>query len=275
MKIITRTLKRIATMSSVAAAILLAISIFFYGYSPDFDYLLVVVFTVGVGPASFASIIHNRWKHRIEKAMPEFLRDLATSIQTGVPIHIAVEHASKRMYGPLTNELKILVAHMSWGMNFEEALTELSERVDLPIVRKATVLILEAGRHGGDLSNIFGSTARYVENVNTWNLRRKTQTMPYVAIFYFSVVLFLFIVILISRMIFVPISELAESGVPLLRPILTSTQTRRVFLHASLMESFFGGILAGKINEDSFISGLKHAMVLAMTSGIAFFLFFR
>lgn len=99
--------------------------------------------------------------------------------------------------------------------------------------------------------------------------------MPYVAIFYFSVVLFLFIVILISRMIFVPISELAESGVPLLRPILTSTQTRRVFLHASLMESFFGGILAGKINEDSFLGGLKHAMVLAITSGIAFFLFFR
>ena len=275
MKITGRNLKRIAVVSSVAAVALFILSVLFYGSSPDFDYFLIVVFTVGVAPASFASIIHNRWKNKIEKAMPEFLRDLATSIRTGVPIHAALEHTSKRMYGPLTNELKILVAHMSWGMNFEEALTDLSERVDLSLVKKATVLILEAGRHGGDLSNIFDSTAKYVENVNTWSLRRKTQTMPYVAIFYFSVTLFLFIIILISRMIFVPISELTESGVPLLRPILTSTQTRRVFLHTSLLESFFGGILAGKINEDSFLGGLKHAMVLAIASGVAFFLFFR
>jgi len=274
-KITRGTLKRIAIVSSVAATALLIASIIFYGSSPDFDYLLVVVFTVGVAPASFASIIHNRWRNRIEKAMPEFLRDLATSIRTGVPIHAALEHTSKRMYGPLTNELKILVAHMSWGMNFEEALTELSERVDLSLVKKATVLILEAGRHGGDLSDIFESTAGYVENVNTWSLRRKMQTMPYVAIFYFSVALFLFIIILISRMIFVPISELAKSGVPLLRPILTQTQTRRVFLHTALLESFFGGILAGKINEDSFLGGLKHAMILAIASGVAFFIFFR
>ena len=275
MKITKRNLKRIGIASCVAAATLLVVSALFYGSSPDFDYLLVAVFTIGVGPASFASIIHNRWKNKIEKAMPEFLRDLATSIRTGVPIHAALEHTSKRMYGPLTNELKMLVAQMSWGMNFEEALTELSKRVDLPLVKKATVLILEAGRHGGDLSEIFESTAHYIDNVNAWNLRRKMQTMPYVAIFYFSVALFLFIIILISRMIFVPISELAKSGVPLLRPILTATQTRRVFLHTSLLESFFGGILAGKINEDSFLGGLKHGMILAIASGVAFFIFFR
>ena len=275
MKITGRTLRKIAIASSVAAAALFIVSILFYASSPDFDYLLIVVFTAAVAPASIASIVHNRWKNKIEKAMPEFLRDLATSIRTGVPIHAALEHTSKRMYGPLTDELKVLVAHISWGMNFEQALTELGDRVDLPLVKKANVLILEASRHGGDLSDIIDSTAQYVENVNAWSLRRKMQTMPYVAIFYFSVALFLFIIILISRMIFVPISELAESGAPLLRPILTSIQTRRVFMHTSLLESFFGGILAGKINEDSFLGGLKHAMVLAIASGVAFFLFFR
>jgi flagellar protein FlaJ len=124
------------------------------------------------------------------------------------------------------------------------------------------------------LTEIFNSTASYVENVNTWSARRKTQTLPYVAIFYFSVVLFLFIIILVSRMIFTPISELAESGVPLLRPVLDLTQARRVFLHTALLESFFGGILAGKINEDSFVGGLRHAMILAIASGLAFSFFF-
>lgn len=275
MKIMRTTLRRTAIVSSIAAVSIFIVSIFFYGLSPDLDYVLIVAFTVGVGPVSLGSVIHKRWKNKIEKAVPEFLRDLATSIRTGMPIQAALEHASKRMYGPLTSELELMVAHMSWGMNFDEALKELSERIDLQLVEKATVLILEASRHGGDLSDIFESTAEYVENVNTWGLRRKMQTMPYVAIFYFSVALFLFIVILISRMIFVPISELAEGGVPMINPVLNSTQTRRVFLHTSLMEAFFGGILAGKINEDSFLDGLKHAMVLAIVSGVAFFLFFR
>jgi len=275
MKIVRKTIKRITIFAAIAAVAVFAVSFLLFWASPDVDYLFIIAFTVGVGPPSIASILHNRWRNQIERAMPELLRDLATSIRTGVPIQAALEHASNRMYGPLTEELRLLVTHMSWGMSFEEALTELSHRVDLPLVEKATVLILEAGKHGGDLSYIFNSTATYIENVNSWNLRRRTQTLPYVGIFYFSVVIFLFIIILISRMIFVPITEMSEEGVPLLRPILTQVQARRVFLHTALFEAFFGGILAGKINEASYINGLKHAMALAIVSGVAFFLFFR
>jgi flagellar protein FlaJ len=205
--------------------------------------------------------------------MPEFLRDLATSSQTGMPLQVALEHASKRMYGPLTIELKTMVAHMSWGMNFNEALMEFSRRIDLPVVKKATVLILEAGRHGGDLANIFDSTAKYVDNVNSWTAKRRMQTLPYVAIFYFSVVIFLFIIIIISNMIFLPISQMKASGVALIQPILAPLEARRIFMHTALLESLFGGIIAGKINEDSFLGGLKHAAVLAVVSGLAFYFF--
>jgi hypothetical protein len=39
------------------------------------------------------------------------------------------------------------------------------------------------------------------------------------------------------------------------------------------LESLFGGLIAGKVNEDSFLDGLKHVAVLAIATGIAFFLF--
>jgi len=274
MRISRKTLRWLAIASSIAGVAFLIVSLVLYLTSPIIDYLLVVALTIAVAPPSIASIIHNRWKNKIEKSIPEFLRDLATSFRTGMPLQTSMEHASKRMYGPLTDELKILVAHMSWGMNFNDALKELSERVDLPLVKKATVLILEAGRHGGNLSDIFDSTARYVENVNSWTTKRRMQTLPYVAIFYFSVFLFLFIIILISNMIFVPISELSESGIPIINPILTPEEAERVFLHTALLEAFFGGIIAGKIHEDSYLGGLKHVAVLAVVSGLAFFLFF-
>ena len=275
MKILRKTIKKIAIISSIIGVAIFVIALPFYLTSPDLDYILVIAFTIGVTPPGIASVIHNRWKNQIEKATPDFLRDLATSFKTGMPLYTALEHAAKRDYGPLTTELKLMVSQMSWGMNFNEALMEFSNRIDLPLIKKATVLILEAGRHGGDLSDIFESTAKYVDNVNAWTSKRRMQTLPYVAIFYFSVVIFLFIIIIISNMIFVPMSDIATAGAGLITPILTSELARRVFLHTALMEAFFGGILAGRIHEDSFLGGLKHAAVLAVTSGLAFYIFFQ
>lgn len=274
MKITRKTIKIITSTSFIAGVIFIVASILVYLTDPTLDYMIVIGFTIAVVPPGIASIIHSRWKDKIEKSMPEFLRDLATSYQTGMPLQIALEHASKRNYGPLTTELKTMVAHMSWGMSFNEALMEFSRRIDLTVVKKATVLILEAGRHGGDLSNIFDSTAKYVDNVNNWTAKRRMQTLPYVAIFYFSVVIFLFIIIIISNMIFLPISQMSASGVALIKPVLAPLEARRIFMHTALLESLFGGILAGKINEDSFLGGLKHAAVLAVTSALAFFFFF-
>ncbi len=275
MRVTVHILKRIAIISTIAAAIFMAAATIIFLTDPILDYFMVIAFSIAIGPVSVAGLFHSRWKYQIERSMPDFLRDLATSLRTGVPIYSSLEHASKKEYGPLKFELQALVSQMSWGMNLNDALTQLSKRTGLPLVKKATVLIAEANKYGGDLSEIFDATARYVESVNTWSLRRRMQTLPYVAIFYFSLVLFLFIIILLARIIFIPITELAQTGVPFMKPVLDPVLARRIFMHASLLEAFFGGILAGKISEDSYVGGLKHAMVLAVVSGVVFFLFFR
>jgi flagellar protein FlaJ len=273
MRVTKKTTKRISIISAAAAIVFFIIASIFYLTSPTLDYMLVIALTIGVAPPSIASTIHNRWRMKIEKATPNFLRDLATASRTGIPLQVALEHASKRLYGPLTHELQLLVSHMSWGMNFNEALEEFSDRIDLPLIKKATVLINEAAKHGGDLSNIFDSTAKYLESINSWTTKRKQQTTPYVLIFYFSVFMFLFIIIVISNMMFTPLSQTAAGSVSFIKPIISQAASRRLFLHASLIEALFGGLIAGKINEDSFLDGLKHVTVLAVASGLAFYLF--
>jgi len=275
MKILTNKLIKKVSIASIAAAIIFfVISLIFYLTSSVLDYMIVIALTIAIMPSSILGIIRNQWKAKIEKATPEFLRDLSTSAKTGIPLQVALEHASRRQYGPLTDELKLLVAHMSWGMNFNSALEKFSDRMDIPLIKKATILIIEAGKHGGDLANIFESTANYVDNVNSWTAKRKMQTMPYVAIFYFSVAIFLFIIIIISTMMFAPMSEIAEGGSAIIKPILTTEESRRIFMHTALLEAVFGGLIAGKINEDSFADGLKHVMLLSIVTGIAFYLFF-
>jgi flagellar protein FlaJ len=273
MRLTKKTTKRISIISAAAAIIFFTFALIYYLTSPTLDYMLVVTLAIGVTPPAIASILHTRWRTKIEKATPEFLRDLATASRTGIPLQVALEHASHRVYGPLTYELQILVAHMSWGMNFNEALNEFSDRIDLPLIKKATVLINEAAKHGGDLSGIFDSTAKYLESINLWTSKRRQQTQPYVLIFYFSVFMFLFIIIIISNMMFTPLSQSGAGSVSFIKPIITQDASRRLFLHASLIEATFGGLIAGKINEDSFFAGLKHVTVLAVASGIAFYLF--
>lgn len=274
MRVTKKTIKQVASISIATAVIFFVASAIFYLTSPTLDYMMVIALSIGVVPPSIAQMIHNRWRHKIEKATPEFLRDLATASRTGIPLQIALDHASNRMYGPLTEELKTLVAHMSWGMSFGEALAEFSKRIDLPLIKKATVLINEAGRHGGDLCDIFEATAKYLENINDWTDKRRMQTFPYIAIFYFSVFIFLFIIIVISKMMFAPLAQTTTAtATSFIKPILTQAQSRRLFLHASLLEALFGGLIAGKINEDSFVDGLKHVAILSIAAGVAFYLF--
>ncbi len=273
MRVTKKTIKRISIISAAAAIIFFIIASIFYLTSPTLDYMIVIALAIGIAPSSVVSTIHNRWKIKIEKATPDFLRDLATASRTGIPLQVALEHASKRMYGPLTYELQLLVSHMSWGMNFNEALIEFSDRIDLPLIRKATVLINEASKHGGDLSDIFDSTAKYLDSINSWATKRRQQTTPYVLIFYFSVFIFLFIIIIVSNMMFTPLSQTGAGSVSFIKPIISQASSRRLFLHATLLEALFGGLIAGKINEDSFIDGLKHVTVLAVASGLAFYLF--
>ncbi len=47
---------------------------------------------------------------------------------------------------------------------------------------------------------------------------------------------------------------------------LTSEEAWRIFFHMSLLQAFFGGLVAGKMGEGTIGAGLKHSMVL-MASG--------
>ena len=76
-------------------------------------------------------------------------------------------------------------------------------------------------------------------------------------------------------MMFTPLSQSGAGSVSFIKPIISQDASKRLFLHASLLEAMFGGLIAGKINEDSFLDGLKHVTVLAVATGIAFYLFLQ
>ena len=243
MRIPKKIIQRVSILSATVAVVFFVVSLFFYLTSPTLDYMMVIALAIGVSPPSVASIIHNQMETKNRKSNPRIPKGLSHCIKNRYTLQIALEHASNRMYGPLTYELKLLVAHMSWGMSFNDALMEFSDRIDLPLVKRATILIIEAGKHGGDLSDIFESTAKYVEDVNGWTEKRRQQTLPYVAIFYFSVFMFLFIIIVISSMMFAPLSKTTSTSISFIKPILIS-----IAIKPTILAYGFAGITFRRFN---------------------------
>jgi len=178
----------------------------------------------------------------------------------------ALEEASKRNYGPLTKELKKMVAQMSWGVSFEEALQSFSKRVDTALVGRTVPLILEAQRSGGRVEKVFEPLEKFVQTTLTFDDERKTQTRPYLAIIYVAFFVFLFTIIMLFKSFFVDMSDFSTGQFTLMSP----QEARSVFFHMNAIQGFFGGLVAGKMGEGTVGGGLKHSVILLTCGYLAF-----
>jgi flagellar protein FlaJ len=262
--------KKIAwIVSSVLGVIIVATACITLQGSPLFDEYLLLAVVITVFPPAVLDYVDYRWKRSIDKHLPDLFRSIVQAQKTGMPLPQALEEASKRRYGPLTKELKKMVAQMSWGVPFEKALQSLGERVDTTLVKRTIPLIIEAGRSGGRVERVFDPMEKFVQTTLTFDQERKTQTRPYVAITYVAFFVFLFTIVMLFKSFFVRMSEMSTTE---FAAIMTPKEARKVFFHMSAIQAFFGGLMAGKMGEGTVGAGLKHSVIL-LTCGYLVFKF--
>ncbi len=224
-----------------------------------FDEYLLLAVVVTVFPPAVLNYADYRWKRSIDKHLPDLFRSIVQAQKTGMTLPQALEEASKRRYGPLTKELKKMVAQMSWGVPFEKALQSLAERVDTTLIRRTIPLILEASRSGGRVEKVFDPMERFVQTTLTFDEERKTQTRPYVAITYVAFFVFLFTIVMLFKSFFVRMPEISTTQ---FAAMMTRGEARRTFFHMTAIQAFFGGLMAGKMGEGTVGAGLKHSVIL-------------
>ena len=226
---------------------------------PLFDEYLLLAVVITVFPPAVLDYVDYRWKRSIDKYLPDLLRSIVQAQKIGMTLPQAIEDASKRRYGSLTKELKKMVAQMSWGVPFEEALESLGKRVDTTLIRRIVPIIIEASRSGGRVEKVFDPMEKFVQTTITFDKERKTQTRPYVAITYVAFFVFLFTIVMLFNSFFVRMSEVSTTE---FAAIMTPKEARRVFFHMSAIQAFFGGLMAGNMGEGTVGAGLKHSVIL-------------
>ena len=263
---IDKKIRTYATAVSVIAA--LAIVVFgalTVGFTAALDdYAFFAIVTV-IAPTAVLSYVDFRWRKAIDEHLPDLFRSIVQAQETGMTLPKALEEATKRDYGPLTSELKKMVVQMSWGASFEDALLAFGERVGTVLTQRTVPMIIEASRSGGRVERVFDPMGKFIQTTLLLEKERKTQTRPYIAIIYVALFVFLFTIVLLFKTFFSSVE-----GVPLLGTSSSSSvDLERTFLHMTLVQGFFGGLVAGKMGEGAMSAGLKHSLLMMILGYVA------
>lgn len=96
---------------------------------------------------------------RIDREVPELVDLLVTTVEAGVGFGAALQLASRSIEGPLGQELRLALREQSLGLTPEEALRNMSLRVDSPATRAFTQALLQGESLGVSIGAVLRDLA--------------------------------------------------------------------------------------------------------------------
>ncbi len=240
----------------------------------DINDFVILAIIVVIGIPTFLIILREeRRQSRIDENLPYLLREISNAQRTGMSLPRAIQESAKRHYGPLTPELRKMSSKITWGIPFSKAMTDFQTAVNTPLAQRATVLILEAERSGGNLEDIFEATENHIQTLLNLKKEREGAMKPYVMIVYASYIIFIMVVVILFVTFFIPfgsanISPDQTAGMFLLEIDLDTLEI--LFLHMLAVQGFFSGLVAGKMSKMSVKAGFMHSVVMMFIGWFAF-----
>ncbi len=200
----------------------------------------------------------------IEQGTPDFLRQIASLLRSGVGIETALEDISKHGKGPLVDELRRAVIEIKLGSTFESALLSMGERLKSKNLDRTFRMILEGRRVGGSLSDVIETVAEDLRAVLALKRERRANVM--------MSVMFLIVAALIAApfalgMIMTYSAFIGSLGKA--NPLLDSAATAATGY--IIIHSIIAGLLIGIVMYGSARKGVKYALLLAPAAFAIFY----
>lgn len=126
--------------------------------------LIVAILTGGGGalPLFYQMRAKKRRLKQIEAQLPDALDLIARTLQAGHAFIMGLKMAAEQVEDPLARELQQTFEQINFGVSVQEAMTELSERVDSLDVKFFVTSLLVQLETGGNLAEIIGSISTLI-----------------------------------------------------------------------------------------------------------------
>ncbi len=269
-------------LSVLSGTILVLINVLFIGKKSDlpvdndFLFTTINIIAVGVICLPIAIVYYKRYKQvqAFEEAYPDFLRTIVEGLNGGMSLPLAISYASQSNYGILTPHVRKLVAQMSWGINFENALENFASSLNSPVITRSVSTIIECHRSGGNIADVLSAVSGSLIEIE--KIRRERSMMISGQMMTGYIIFFVFIVVMIGIREFLlrgfDMGTDSDSEMFLRGPTVTEDMLDnygKMFTHLAIIQGFFAGLVIGKLSEGRLSAGAKHAIILALVGYMA------
>ncbi len=115
---------------------------------------------------------------QIDREVPELVDLLVTTVEGGVGFAAGLQLASRSIEGPLGQELRLALREQSLGLTPEEALRNLSLRVDSPATRAFTQALVQGESLGVSIGMILRDLASDMRKRRRQSAEERAQKTP-------------------------------------------------------------------------------------------------
>lgn len=120
---------------------------------------------VAVGPP----LLYIRWRRRRRISMfgeqlPAAIDLLVRSLKVGHPLSAALGMVAQEMPDPIGTEFGIAIDEITYGLDLQDAVANMNERIDLPDLRYMSVAINIQHNSGGNLAEILAALSRVIRD---------------------------------------------------------------------------------------------------------------
>ena len=239
----------------------------FFGSNVLLMYFLLVVSLIVASIPFMISLISLQNKEKeIEEKFLVFTRDLVESVRAGAPVSRSIVNLRRRNYGVLTQHVQKLANQLSIGIPLNKALQVFSRDTKSKVISRAVGLISEAERAGGKIETILASVLKSVNQIEILKKERKAAIANLVTQGYIIFIVFIVIMLVLEFKILPIVSDLSgtSSGLDLggASGVSVDVNFARPLFVVLLVQSFFAGLVIGKISEGSVKNGIKHSFIL-------------
>jgi len=221
-----------------------------------------IVFVLGIVLVIFISFIYYRFAKKMDiiKSFPRFFQEIYNNTSSGMSLIEAIRKSKEGCYGSLTPLIKNMCLQIEWGVPFVLALKNFRKKANNDFIEKIVTLTEKSSEFSPDISKSMKDIYDYINLTKEFERERRTELFPQLISLYFVFFVFLGIIFVIFNF-FIPSFQAIEA-----------LEYKIVFQHLIIIESIFSGLVIGKITDGSYITGLKHTIILVFISLIFLFI---
>jgi tight adherence protein B len=131
---------------------------------------------VGVGgPLMVLTFSRHRRLKEMTRQLPDAIDIVVRSLRAGHPVATSITMVAREMRDPIATEFGLVVDEMTYGLNLDDALSNMARRVGLGDLRFLVVAVMIQMQVGGNLAEVLNSLSRVIRERAT--MRAKIRAL--------------------------------------------------------------------------------------------------